>query len=179
MRNFDAVSSDWCFPEGFSIVGISHWNKFHASVLMNRRLMEKVGGYDPAIPWGLEDWNFWLRASVHNPIVRFVPEITFFYRHHQGTSMRKKMFALYLDQTKAMVRTNHVELYEPVQLLVGTTTDSPTSVTPPTDSPTTTTPPAFTPLVRFKAARLSPPMPAPFKHHAYTSVSAPLTSSGD
>lgn len=83
MRNFDAVSSDWCFPEGFSIVGISHWNKFHASVLVNRRLMEKVGGYDPAIPWGLEDWNFWLRSSVHNPIVRFVPEITFFYRHHQ------------------------------------------------------------------------------------------------
>lgn len=31
--------------------------------------------------------------------------------------MRKKMFAMYLDQTKAMVRTNHVELYEPVQLL--------------------------------------------------------------
>ena len=117
MRNFDAVSSDWCFPEGFSIVGISHWNKFHASVLVNRRLMEKVGGYDPAIPWGLEDWNFWLRGSVHNPIVRFVPEITFFYRHHQGTSMRKKMFALYLEQTKAMVRTNSVELYEPVQLL--------------------------------------------------------------
>ena len=31
--------------------------------------------------------------------------------------MRKKMFAAYLEQTKAMVRTNHVELYEPVQLL--------------------------------------------------------------
>ena len=81
-------------------MGVSHWNKFHASVLMNRRLMEKVGGYDPAIPWGLEDWNFWLRGSVHNPIVRFVPEITFFYRHHEGTSMRKKMFAMYLEQTK-------------------------------------------------------------------------------
>ena len=37
---------------------------------------------------------------MHNPIVRFVPEITFFYRHHEGTSMRKKMFAMYLEQTK-------------------------------------------------------------------------------
>ena len=52
MRNFDAVSSDWCFPEGFSIVGVSHWNKFHASVLMKADLMRKVGGYDPGIPWG-------------------------------------------------------------------------------------------------------------------------------
>ena len=117
MRNFDAVSSDWCFPEGFSIVGVSHWNKFHASVLMKADLMRKVGGYDPGIPWGLEDWNFWLNAAKFNPIVRFVPEITFYYRHHKGTSMRKKMFAAYLEQTKAMVRTNHVELYEPVQLL--------------------------------------------------------------
>ena len=117
MRNFDAVSSDWCFPEGFSIVGVSHWNKFHASVLMKADLMRKVGGYDPGIPWGLEDWNFWLNAAKFNPVVRFIPEITFYYRHHKGTSMRKKMFAAYLEQTKAMVRTNHVELYEPVQLL--------------------------------------------------------------
>lgn len=117
MRNFDAVSNDWCFPEGFSIVGIAHWNKFHASVLMRRTLMQKVGGYDPGIPWGLEDWNYWLHAAVYNPTVRFVPEITFYYRHHLGTSMRKKMFALYLEETKSMVRTNHPELYEPVQIL--------------------------------------------------------------
>ena len=87
MRNFDAVSSDWCFPEGFSIVGISHWNKFHASVLMKADLMRKVGGYDPGIPWGLEDWNFWLNAAKFNPIDRFVPEITINYRHHKGTSI--------------------------------------------------------------------------------------------
>lgn len=59
MRNFDATTSDWCFPEGYSTVGISHWNKFHASVLVAAPLMRKVGGYDPGIPWGLEDWNFW------------------------------------------------------------------------------------------------------------------------
>ncbi|KAK3278060.1 hypothetical protein CYMTET_13971 [Cymbomonas tetramitiformis] len=117
MRNFDAVSNEWCFPEGFSIVGIAHWNKFHASVLMSRRLMEKIGGYDPGIPWGLEDWNYWLSTAPHNPTVRFIPETTFYYRHHAGTSMRKKMFAKYLELTKAMVRTNHAKLYEPVQLL--------------------------------------------------------------
>jgi hypothetical protein len=76
-----AVSSEWCFPEGFSVLGIAHWNKFHASVLMSRRLMAGVGGYDPGIPWGLEDWNYWLSTVPHNPIVRFVPETTFYYRY--------------------------------------------------------------------------------------------------
>ena len=117
MRNFDAVSNDWCFPEGWSITGVAHWNKFHASVLQRRALMERVGGYDPSIPWGLEDWNYWLHAAVHNPLVRYVPSLTFWYRHHAGTSMRKKMFASYLELTKAMVRTNHASLYEPDQLL--------------------------------------------------------------
>ena len=97
------MSSEWCFPEGFSVLGIAHWNKFHASVLMSRRLMGGVGGYDPGIPWGLEDWNYWLSTVPHNPVVRFVPETTFYYRHHAGTSMRKKMFSLYLEETKAMV----------------------------------------------------------------------------
>jgi hypothetical protein len=32
--------------------------------------------------------------------------------------MRKKMFSLYLEETKAMVRTNHAELYEPMQILL-------------------------------------------------------------
>eukprot|EP00899_Mesostigma_viride_P008942 jgi/Mesvir1/18049/Mv09366-RA.1 len=118
MRNFDAVSSDWCFPEGFSVTGLSYWNKFHASVPMSRSLMARTGGYDPGLPWGLEDWNFWLAMSAHRPRVRFVPEITFHYRHHAGTSMRKKMFALYLEESKAMVRTNHEGLYEPAQLML-------------------------------------------------------------
>jgi len=117
MRNFDAVSNDWCFPEGWSVQGAIHWNKFHASVLMARRLLEAVGGYDPGLPWGLEDWNFWLSALSHAPVVRFSPALTFYYRHHQGTSMRKQMFECCLEEVKAMVRTNHPELYEPVQLL--------------------------------------------------------------
>ncbi|GBG88402.1 hypothetical protein CBR_g47101 [Chara braunii] len=67
MENFDAATGTWCFPEGFSILGIANWNKFHASVLISRALMTQVGGYDPAIPWGLEDWNFWLWSSLYRP----------------------------------------------------------------------------------------------------------------
>ena len=49
MENFDAVSSVWCFPEGYSVVGLSHWNKFHASVLMSARLAKSIGGYDQSL----------------------------------------------------------------------------------------------------------------------------------
>lgn len=83
MRNFDAVTNDWCFPEGWSVQvggarlrdtqlhdvmrclmgslspteaeaftpasqGAIHWNKFHASVLMSRRLLEAVGASLPS-----------------------------------------------------------------------------------------------------------------------------------
>jgi len=118
MENFDAVSSVWCFPEGYSIVGLSHWNKFHASVLMSSRLVKSIGGYDQSLLWGLEDWNFWLSASRHRPRVMHLPEITFYYRHHHGSSMRKEMFRVALDESKAMVRTNHPDLFEPYQLLL-------------------------------------------------------------
>ena len=91
--------------------GVIHWNKIHASVLMNRRLLEAVGGfcpppfllcfflrvpahcslyyafraggYDPGLPWGLEDWNFWLSSLSHAPVVRFSPSLTFYYRQHK------------------------------------------------------------------------------------------------
>ena len=116
MENFDAVSSTWCFPEGWSVVGVSHWNKFHASVLMSSHLVKSIGGYDQSLLWGLEDWNFWLSVSRHRPRVMHIPEITFYYRHHKGTSMRKEMFRVALEESKAMVRTNHPDLYEPHQL---------------------------------------------------------------
>ena len=117
MENFDAVSSVWCFPEGWSIVGVSHWNKFHASVLMSSRLVKSIGGYDQSLLWGLEDWNFWLSSSRHRPRVMHIPEITFYYRHHRGSSMRKEMFRIALEESKAMVRTNHPDLFEPYQLI--------------------------------------------------------------
>ena len=118
MVNFGAFSSTWCFPEGWSVTGVAYWNKFHAAVPFRRALAEQVGGYDPSIPWGLEDWNFWLSSSLYNPVVKFVPEATFYYRHHAKGSMRKEMFAKSLDVTKAMVRTNHPSLFEPAQLLI-------------------------------------------------------------
>ena len=69
MHNFDATENDYCFPQGFSILGVAHWNKFHASVVVDAALARQVGGYDPSLPWGLEDWNFWLHAAKFNPKV--------------------------------------------------------------------------------------------------------------
>lgn len=48
--------------------------------------------------------------------VGFIPAITFYYRQHAGTSMRKEMFKAFLEESKAMVRTNHPNLYEPAQI---------------------------------------------------------------
>jgi hypothetical protein len=53
------------YTEGFSILGVAHWNKFHASVLMNRRLMEKVGGQGlTLVHFSAQPQPFWSHLPV-------------------------------------------------------------------------------------------------------------------
>eukprot|EP00899_Mesostigma_viride_P020069 jgi/Mesvir1/28063/Mv26199-RA.2 len=117
MRTFGAVESDWCFPEGFSLTGAAYGAKFHGSVVYSRRLAEQVGGYNPALPWGLEDWNFWLFALARYPKVGFVPDVAFLHRTHAGGTLRSVMAERYAPLSAALVRTNHERLFEAGQLV--------------------------------------------------------------
>jgi SAM-dependent methyltransferase len=56
--------------------------------LYSRKLWELVGGYENAI-FGYEDWHFWVKCSLHKPIVRKVGERLFRYRTHaeQGSNV--------------------------------------------------------------------------------------------
>jgi glycosyltransferase involved in cell wall biosynthesis len=45
-------------------------NRFQTStVLLRRRAFDASGGFDPALD-GVEDWDMWLRASRHGPVVK-------------------------------------------------------------------------------------------------------------
>lgn len=67
-----------------------------------------AGGYDPGLPWGLEDWNFWLSSLSHAPVVRFSPSLTFHYRHHQVVEQPRRILASpccgVSDEQRAKVR---------------------------------------------------------------------------
>ena len=47
-------------------------NQLHCCVLYRRELFDAVGGYEPAMSFGWEDWDFWTRANHAIPLRGFV-----------------------------------------------------------------------------------------------------------
>lgn len=61
-------------------------NQINCCSLFRKEIWEKVGGYEERITIGLEDWQFWLKATYLGYKVATIPEYLFFYRKH-GESM--------------------------------------------------------------------------------------------
>jgi len=55
-------------------------NLFAATALFRREVWDAVGGYDPAMRRGYEDWDFWLGAAERGFVGRRIPEALFGYR---------------------------------------------------------------------------------------------------
>lgn len=62
-------------------------NHINCCSLFKREIWDKIGGYDENMKLGLEDWDFWLRATKEGYTVSVVPEPLFNYRKHVGGSM--------------------------------------------------------------------------------------------
>jgi glycosyltransferase involved in cell wall biosynthesis len=68
-------SSGWIYPQ--LLLDCVVWT---STVLVQRTLLSEIGGFDPTLRIG-EDYDLWLRASRHTPIVR-VNAPTALYRQH-------------------------------------------------------------------------------------------------
>lgn len=63
-------------------------NRIDACAGFRKCIWKQLGGYDEHMPhMGLEDWDFWLRASVAGIKFRSVPEIFFDYRVRKGSML--------------------------------------------------------------------------------------------
>jgi glycosyltransferase involved in cell wall biosynthesis len=62
------------------------FNRIVCSAMFKREIWEEIGGYDETMTDGLEDWDFWLRATKVPYFVTIIQEPLFFYRKH-GKSM--------------------------------------------------------------------------------------------
>lgn len=64
-------------------------NSIFCSAMYRRKDFDRVGGYDESIPFGLEDWEFWIRMLDAESEVTQLPDILFFYRRRKVSRSQK------------------------------------------------------------------------------------------
>lgn len=90
-------------------------NMFPYASLYRRTLWERHGGYLPIIPFGAEDYNFWVTCS-RDLQPRVLQEPLFCYRKHQGSSMVDSVVSHQLE-VDACLHTIHPDAYDVESLM--------------------------------------------------------------
>jgi glycosyltransferase involved in cell wall biosynthesis len=106
---FGSHPHEW-IPNEYTPQLILCQNTFIYASLYKKELWEAVGGYYPGIPWGAEDWNFWISCSEVGIKHARIPEKLFYYRTHPGMTMRLVM-KKHWSQVEAMIHTLHSSLF--------------------------------------------------------------------
>jgi GT2 family glycosyltransferase len=95
----------------FDAVTLPRANQLNYCSAYRREVWEAVGGYNPNMTWGYEDWDFWIGAAERGYVARHIPEPLFLYRtRHEG------MYTLALANDSALrrrIRLNHPRMYTP------------------------------------------------------------------
>jgi glycosyltransferase involved in cell wall biosynthesis len=106
---FGSHPHEW-IPDEYTPELIPYQNSFVYASLYKKELWEAVEGYYPGIPWGAEDWNFWISCSEVGIKHARIPEKLFYYRTHPGMTMRLAM-KRHWSQVVAMIHTLHPSLF--------------------------------------------------------------------
>lgn len=88
-RLFGAVEGEWRLPD-YSLEEILKDNVIFCSALFRKDDWEIVGGYDPGMVYGWEDYDFWLSLIERGRKVHRLQEHYFFYRVSPESMVRSK-----------------------------------------------------------------------------------------
>ena len=88
-ETFGAVNGKWEMPE-YSIEEMLIDNIIFCSGFYRKKDWEKVGGYDPEMVLGWEDYDFWLSLIETGALVYRIPKTLFYYRIVDGSMVRSK-----------------------------------------------------------------------------------------
>lgn len=87
-------------------------NTIFCSGMYHREDFEKIGGYDTKIPFGYEDWDFWISLLDDEAQVYQIPEKLFRYRM-KANSMIKTLKKDENERiTKTYIYNKHKEVYD-------------------------------------------------------------------
>ena len=108
-KTFGAVEKEWELPE-YSLEKMLLDNIIFCSAFFRKKDWKKVGGYDPEMIYGWEDYNFWLSLIERGVLVYKIPKVLFYYRTFEDSMVRSKT----KDQKVEMfvkIFQNHRELF--------------------------------------------------------------------
>ncbi|CAK8723165.1 PilZ domain-containing protein [Candidatus Electrothrix laxa] len=88
-RFFGDRNSEWQLPE-YSLEEMLLNNVIFCTSFFRRADWEDVGGFDPAMIYGWEDYDFWLSLIERGRQVKRIPEILFYYRIRSDSMLRSK-----------------------------------------------------------------------------------------
>lgn len=88
-RLFGAVETEWNLPE-YSLAEMLQDNVIFCTAMFRRSDWELVGGYDPDMVYGWEDYDFWLSLIERGRGVYQIPETLFHYRVASDSMVRSK-----------------------------------------------------------------------------------------
>lgn len=86
---FGAVKTQWLLPE-FSLKEMLLDNVIFCSAMFRKSDWERIGGYDPGMIYGWEDYDFWLSLIELGCEVYQIPEVLFFYRVASDSMVRSR-----------------------------------------------------------------------------------------
>jgi glycosyltransferase involved in cell wall biosynthesis len=109
LQCFGYSREEWLLPQ-YSPENILRHNTFIYASLYKKELWEKSGGYDPSLPWGNEDWNFWIACTRIGIRPAVLKEKLFLYRQDIRDS-RFKILEKYQEEVKAMVYSLNPDFY--------------------------------------------------------------------
>lgn len=88
-RLFGAVESEWLLPE-YTLERMLLDNVIFCSAVFRRSDWTAIGGYDPGMVYGWEDYDFWLGIIERGGQVVRIPEILFCYRVASDSMVRSR-----------------------------------------------------------------------------------------
>lgn len=102
-------------PAGkFDYANLPICNQLPYCSLFRRKVWEEVGGYNPNMKEGYEDWDFWVGAIEKGFKGKRIPEALFYYRIRSNSMLSRTLkFDIKL---KAQIVLNHQSLYSKSQI---------------------------------------------------------------
>lgn len=107
---FGFKDEKWDLPS-YEFPDILIFNCIFCSALFRKSDWEKVGGYNPNMIYGYEDWDFWLSLITLGVEVHRIDKILFYYRKHKHNSMLSEMVNHKFVLMKQQILENHKKLY--------------------------------------------------------------------